>query len=164
MEISWRFLLSWNNLGPELRGAKSLSIFKKSILAIIRPEKKGIFNIHNRKGIGWIFQLRVGLSPLKRHKMNHNFLDTPVDICQCTRNAETTHHFLLECTLFSTHRQKLLETIDPILFLNDLDNISDRNKVHLLLYGHEKLNCIENRVVLKATINFISQSDRFSRV
>ena len=93
---------SWNNLGPELRGAKSLSIFKKSILAIIRPVKKGIFNIHNRKGIGWIFQLRVGLSPLKRHKMNHNFLDTPVDTCQCTRYAETTHHFLLECTIFTT--------------------------------------------------------------
>ena len=70
----------------------------------------------------------------------------------------------MECTIFTTHRQKLLETIDPILFLNDLDNISDRNMVHLLLYGHEKLNCIENRVVLKATINFISLSGRFSRV
>ena len=155
---------SWNNIGPELRGAKSLSIFKKSILKIIRPVKKGIFNIHNRIGIGWIFQLRVGLSPLKSHKMNHKFLDTPVDTCQCSHNAETTHHFLLECQIFTTHRQNLLGIIDPILFLNDLENISDRNKVHLLLYGHEKLNCIENREVLKATINFISHSGRFSRV
>ena len=93
--------------------------------------------------------------------MNHKFLDTPDDTCQCTQNAETTHHFLLVCPIFTTHRQKLLEIIDPILILNDLENISDRNKVHLLLYGHDKLNCIENREVLKATIKFISQSGRF---
>ena len=91
--------------------------------------------------------------------MNHKFLDTPDDTCQCTLNA--THHFLLVCPIFTTHRQKLLEVIDPILFLNDLENISDRNKVHLLLYGHDQLNIIENREVLKATINFISQSGRF---
>ena len=149
---------------PVLRGAKSLSIFKKSILKIIRPAKKDIFNIHNREGIGWIFQLRVGLSPLKSHKMSHKFADTPVDTCPCTQNAETTHHFLLDCPNFTAHRQELLETIDPILFLNNLDNISDSNKMDLFLYGHEKLNSVENRVKLKATIKFICQSGRFSRV
>ena len=155
---------AWNNIGPGLRGAKSLSIFKKCILNIIRPVKKDTFNIHNRKGIRWIFQLRVGLSPLKSHKMKHNFVDTPVDTCLCTQNAETTHHFLLECPIFTIHRQELLETIDPILILNDLENISDCNKVHLLLYGHDKFNFTENREVLKATINFISKSGRFSQI
>ena len=157
-------ITSWNNLGPELTGAKSLSIFKKSILQLIRPAKKDIFNIHNRKGIGWIFQLRVGLSPLNSHKKNHNFADTRVDTCLCTMNAETTQHFLLECPIFFTHRQDLLETANSILILNDLENISDNKKVHLLLYGHKKLNFIENRAVLKATIKFISKSSRFSRV
>ena len=37
---------SWNNIGPELRDAKSLSVFKKNILKIIRPVKRSIFNIH----------------------------------------------------------------------------------------------------------------------
>ena len=50
-------VISWNNIGPVLRGAKSLSIFKKNILKIIRPEKKEIFNIHNPSGIRWIIQL-----------------------------------------------------------------------------------------------------------
>ena len=33
-------VISWNNIGSELRGAKSLSLFKKNILKIIRPVKK----------------------------------------------------------------------------------------------------------------------------
>ena len=155
---------SWNKIGPVLSGAKSLSIFKEAILKIIRPLKRDIFNIHNRTGIAWIFQLRVGLSPLKSHKMNHKFIDTPVDTCLCSMHAETTSHFLLECPNFTAHRQEFLETIDSILILNDLENISDRNKVHLILYGHDKLNFAENREVLKATIKFISKSGRFSRI
>ena len=30
----------WNDLGPELRGAESLSIFKKNFLKLYRPAKK----------------------------------------------------------------------------------------------------------------------------
>ena len=116
---------SWNNLGPELRDAKSLAVFKTSILKIIRPVKKDIFNIHNRKGTSWIFQMRVGLSPLKSHKMKHGFIDTPVDTCDCLQNVETTHHFLLVCPLFTIFRKELLGTVEPILFLNDMDTVSD---------------------------------------
>ena len=36
-------------------------------------KKKSIFNIHD-KGVNWIFQLRVGRSPLKSHKSSHKFL------------------------------------------------------------------------------------------
>ena len=62
-------VIAWNGIGPVLRGAKSLSIFKKNILKVIRPVQKSLFNIHNPNGIRWIFQLRVGLSPLKSHKV-----------------------------------------------------------------------------------------------
>ena len=110
-------VISWNNLGPELRDAKSLSIFKKKFLEIIRPAKKEIFNIHN-PDIRWIFQLRVGLSHLNAHKKQHNFADTPIDTCLCAQNGETTQHFLLECPHFHTHRQELFELVDPILVMN----------------------------------------------
>ena len=124
--------------------------------------KKEIFNIHNPIGIRWIFQLRVGLSPLKAHKKRHNFADTPVDTCLCALNTETTEHFLLDCPNFNVHRQELFELFDPILFLNNMENVSNNTKVHLLLYGHEKLNFYENRAVLKATIKFIGKSGRVS--
>ena len=156
-------IVSWNNIGPELRGAKSLSIFKKNILKIIRPEKKAIFNIHNYLGIKWIFQLRVGLSPLKAHKKRHRFNDTPDDTCQCSLGSETTLHFLLKCPIFRVNRQQLLEKLNTILLLNDLANLSSSNMVHLLLYGHEKTSFNENQVILKETIKFIEKSGRFSQ-
>ena len=61
-------VILWNLLGPGMRGAESLSIFKKNILKIYRPEIKSLFDIHDPNCIKWIFQLRVGLSPLKSHK------------------------------------------------------------------------------------------------
>ena len=65
-------LISWNNIGPELRDAKSLSVFKKNILKIIRPKKKDIFNIHNPFGIKRIFQYTISLFPLPSCKWGKN--------------------------------------------------------------------------------------------
>ena len=45
----------WNDLGPELRGAETLSMFKRNILKIYRPMKKSLFNIHDPIGIKRIF-------------------------------------------------------------------------------------------------------------
>ena len=148
-------VILWNVLGPELRGAESLSIFKKNILKLYRPVKKSIFNIHNPNGIKWIFQLRVGLSPLKSHKKNHNFQDTPTDTCQCTMDAETTRHFLLKCPIYDEYRDDLHQTLNPILMANNMHNLNDNNLERLLLYGHEKFKLHENQSILKATIHFI---------
>ena len=154
---------SWNNIGPELRGAESLSIFKKNFLKLIRPEKKSLFNIHNPLGTRWIFQLRVGLSSLRSHKKLHKFQDTPVDVCVCSLNAETTQHFMLKCPNYNEHRLNLFQTINPILLANNMYNLSDSELVRFLLYGHEKLPHFANQTVLKATINFIEKSSRFSQ-
>ena len=40
--------------------------------------------------------------------------------------------------------------------------IDDKNLVHLLLYGNEKFKLHENQSILKATINFIKKTSRFS--
>ena len=84
----------WNELGPELRGVDTLPIFKKKMLKLYRPEKKTLYNIHDPNHIKWIFQLRVGLSPLKSHKKNHKFKDSLDDTCSCPlRTSETSEHF-----------------------------------------------------------------------
>ena len=103
----------------------------------------------------------MGLSPLKSHTKNHNFQDTPDDTCQCTVNAETSHHFLIHCPNFIEHRRKLFETLNPIMLENNLRFIDDKNLVHLLLYGHEKFKPHENQSILKATVNFIQKTSRF---
>ena len=85
----------WNELGPSLRQAPSLIIFKSNNLKLIRPEMKNVFNILDPKGMKKLFQLRVGLSPLRHHKKRHNFKDTLSDICPCEMSIETTDSNLL---------------------------------------------------------------------
>ena len=152
---------AWNNIGPDFRKAKSLAIFKNNLLKLIRPRKRDIFNIHDRDGIRWIYQLRIGLSPLRSHKHKHNFISSPSPVCLCTLAEETTTHFLLECITYNANRQVLFTKIDPILFLNDLVNLTNNNKRYILLYGHEELTLDENQTILEATIDFIHQTGRF---
>ena len=40
-----------------------------------------MFDIHDPTGVRYLFQLRVGLSPLRYHKKRHNFIDTPSNEC-----------------------------------------------------------------------------------
>ena len=59
-----------------------------------------MYNIHSTH-LKYLFQLR------------HNFKDTPNASCVCSTGTETTTHFFLLCRLFKTHREKLMETIEP---------------------------------------------------
>ena len=47
-----------------------------------------------------LFQLRVGLSPLRHHKKRHNFKDTMSEMCRCEMSIETTKHFLVYCDFY----------------------------------------------------------------
>ena len=151
----------WNDLGPELRGAETISVFKQKLLKLYRPVKKTLYNIHDN-GIKWIFQLRVGLSPLKSHKKAHHFQDTPYDTCSCSQSvAETTCHFLLHCSNFVIHRIALFNVVNPILRSSPF--LADEELVHLLLYGNEKFKLEDNQNILIATIDFIRNTSRFSQ-
>ena len=153
----------WNDLGPELRGSKSLAVFKRKLLEIYRSPKKTLFNIHDI-GIKWIFQLRVGLSPLRSHKKAHNFDDTPSDICNCRITAETTCHFLLHCPNFVNPRKIFYSTVNPILRKYKTRFLEDNSLFQLLLYGVKTFKFEDNQIILKATIKFISNSQGFSQM
>ena len=64
--------------------------------------------------------------------------------------------------MYNVHRLNLFNAMNPTLFANDLLNVNDREMVQLLLYGHEKLPFHANQTILKATINFIEMTTRFS--
>ena len=74
---------SWNKIDTSLKESTSLSVLKSSLIKIVRPPKKSMFGIFDHFGSRFLFQLRVGLSPLKAHKFRHNFSDTTNDICDC---------------------------------------------------------------------------------
>ena len=152
----------WNKLDLNIKRSKNISIFKSSILKIIRPIKKKTFNVHDSNRLKWIFQLRVGLSPLKHHKKRHNFSDTPNDACLCSNVPESTDHFLLKCPLQANARIILLNTIRTILMPYDMVLPNPNKLIELLLYGDSSISDSDNNAILNATLDFISNSNRFT--
>ena len=145
----------WNNLDDKIRNLPTLSQFKTSLLKLIRPDKKEIFDVSDLIGMRWLFQLRVGLSQLREHKKRHNFIDTPSNICECATNIESTKHFLLECPLYIESRIVLMNSINTLLISKGFENITNDQSVQFLLYGEESLLHKENQLLLNSTINLI---------
>ena len=114
---------SWNNLGFEFHNIVSLNAFKNQLIKLIRPNAKSIFKLHDTLGIKLLYQLRVGLSSLKCHKKNHNFVDTPDDWCDCMSAPEDTRHFLLKCTIFSVQRVQLISSVINLLANTNLHHL-----------------------------------------
>ena len=152
---------SWNNIGPELRQTDKISTFKSTLTCMIVPKEKSVFGIHSQD-LRYLYQLRVGLSPLKAHKYRHNFRDTPNDICLCQSGVESTIHFLLHCPFFNAGREELLTSIQPIS--GDLSSSNDSSLRDLLLYGSKTLSPEQNKQILNATLKFIQNTGRFNRV
>merc|ERR1712116_120827 len=105
--------------------------FKTTLARMVVPEEKSIFNIRSQD-LRYLYQLRVGLSPLKAHKRTHNFLDTPDDTCMCHSGVETTAHFLLHCPFFNEFTQ-----------IDDDSTMSSS-----LMYGSKTLNPLQNKEIL----------------
>ena len=154
----------WNCIGPDIRGIDSLSAFKKTIVPLIRPPGKPIFNIYDPVGGKYLFWLRVGLSPLKSHKHCHNFGDTFSNICTNCNVPEDTHHFLFKCSLFTLSRNNMLQTTNIILGKYGLLHLCEN--VCIYLYGDRKISVLDNNnnKILLATINFIKDTERFTPI
>ena len=151
---------SWNNIGIDFCSAQSLGLFKKSLANLVRPKPRPLYGIHDPIGVKFLFQLRVGLSPLKFHKKRHNFTDTPNDWCDCFCAPEDIPHFLFFCTLHTIPRADLLNSVKNILVSNNLQHLSEN--VETYLYGHPSLSLLENKTIVLSTIKFIKESKRFT--
>ena len=119
---------SWDRIGPELRNSPNLKSFKESIISLVTPPTKSIFDIHDPLAIKWFYQLRVGSKPLHDHKLKHTFSDIRSDKCDVCNTTE--NHFVLHCTRFT-------EAIHPlsnaVLSLNDVKFVLSLNDVKFVL-------------------------------
>ena len=152
-------VVSWNIFIEHFTNIPSYNVLKTHISSFFRPQKKSIFDI-DPTGIRFLFQLRLGLSPLKSHKDHHNFVDTPSDRCLCNLDAEDTKHFLFKCPFYANKRALLASDVTPILIRNNLNHLS--NDERLYLYGNDSINDQDNKVILLATIKYIKGINRFS--
>ncbi len=150
----------WNRIDPHLRNSSTLSSFKMRLFAGYRSPPKSVYGINDPIGTRILFQLRLGLSPLFDHKKKHNFIDTPSNTCPNCNIPETLEHFLLFCTSFTSYRNKLIQ--DILLLHHDIHSLNPQDKTKFLLYGDTELSFATNISVLKVTLNFIKDSQRFS--
>ena len=149
----------WNKLSPNLRNSTSISMFKKGLLAFIRPQQCYIYNIFDPTGLKILTRLRVNLSHLRAHKFHHNFLDTLNPLCSCSLEIESTSHYLLRCPFYTHIRGTLLENITDII--GDISDYSDDKLTNLILYGDSIYSIEVNSNILKNTLIFLKSSDRF---
>ena len=82
---------SWNIFIKHFDDVPSFGILKKHINTFFRPKTRRIFGIHDPVGLGYLFQLRVSLSPSRSHKWRHNFADTPSEMCPCNQGISYFH-------------------------------------------------------------------------
>ena len=118
--------------------------------------KKSLFHIHDPMGTRYLFQLRLGLSPLRSHKNNHGFIDTPSAICLCDQDIENTNHFLFSCPMFTNQRVVLIDNVSVILQKYNLINLA--NKSLLYLYGNSIIDLADNKQILLLTIKYIKET------
>ena len=74
--------------------------------------------------------------------------------------TEDTDHFFLFCPFYDSHRIVLRTKVNAIFSRNDLNLVLSSN---LYLYGHDSLSHQDNRDILLATLEFILNSNRFTR-
>ena len=127
---------------------------------LICPLKRPVFGIYDPLGVKKLFQLRVGLSQLNKHKYDHKFKDTPSSNCACG-NIEDTRHFMLECPLYSIHREQYQRNLDQILSPYNI-NLNTRDLLEICLYGESGLSKDDNVKILRASIHYINSTGRFS--
>ena len=155
------FPTKWNCIIDDFKSCKSLLCFKNKIIPLVRQPPKSFFGIHDPLGIRYIFQLRLKLSPLRYHKKSYNFADTPSAMCECLTGNEDTNHFLFYCPKFFRQRIHLAVNVLQILTTYDLAHLSNNENVYL--YGHHALPHETNRRVLRHTITYIKETNRFNR-
>ena len=155
---------SWNTFISHFEYFPTYSCLKKYMIGCHRPEGKPIFDIHDPVGLRYLFQLRLGLSPLRSHKNSYGFADTPSNICLCKLGTEDTRHFLFSCPFYATKRAAMIGSVDEILQKNNLNYPTNFpvNELNLYLYGLPTISPADNSSILMATIKFIKNTNRFS--
>ena len=156
---------SWNYLSSFIKNAPTLNVFKKRYMEFFIVTPKPIYGIHNPVGIKYLTRLRVGLSHLRAHKYQHNFVDTTTQCCSCANNvSETIEHYLLYYPNYSLVRSELFEKLRLIISLLILTSTS--YTCDLLLYGDSSLYKVQLALLFQVKdlryLSFLKTDTSFS--
>ena len=148
------------SLDENIRNAESISSFKNRLLALIRPLQSSVFNIFDPEGLKILTRLRLGFSHLNEHRFRHNIESCINPLCSCSLETEDISHYLLYCHDFIQHRLDLMNSVKSMI--SNFESFFNSDKVEVLLCGDSRLDNINNKYILEATLNYIKNSERFS--
>ena len=151
--------MEWNKIDVNIQKAVSCNAFKRLILKFIIAELYQVFNVHSSEGLKFLTRIRFGLSHLANHKFRDNFQDCVNPIYSCGQGIEASIHFYRHCSNYHCAEQTLFKNINKInsTILKQNDQVITK----LLLLGNEKLKTAKNKFLLKSTIEFLQDTNRF---
>ena len=97
----------------------------------LKPKKYKHYNIGSKHGNQLATRMRIGRSSLNSHLFSIGLTDTPS--CSCGYQNETTQHYMLDCILYATERQKLFDVFEH--YMANFNTLTRKNKLDILLYG-----------------------------
>ena len=68
-------------------------------------------------------------------------------------------HYLLRCPFYAQNRKILLDNL--VYIVGSMSNLSDTKLINLLLYDDGQYDVDKNSSILKHTISFLKNSERF---
>ena len=154
-------ITEWNKLDSDIINIDSHAMFRKKLLAFIRPLGNNTYGIYDPHGIRLLNRLHLGFGHLREHKFRHNLADTLNPLCSCSLETEDTEHYFLRFQNNLSFHTTLI---------NDLNNIntataslSSNYLLRVILYGDENFNKEANCKILTASIKFIKDTKRFEK-
>ena len=137
----------------------SYEMFRKKLLAFIRPVRNSMDGIYDPFGVKLINRLRLGFSHLREHKFRYNFADTVNPLCSCTLETENTEHFFLRCENNLSARTTLMNELSNIS--NAINSLNSTDLIRAILHGDKNFDNVTNFKIIAATIKFIKTTKRF---
>ena len=149
----------WNNWSDDTKSLSSPVSIKKILLSFVKTSENSFFAIHDNSGVKLLTRLRLNFSRLNEYKFSHNFLDTINPIYSCCSELETAAYFLLRCQNHVISSSTLLKNVFDLG--QTLWNCDDDHVIHILLYCSEKLKFNLNKEIIKLTVCYLKDTERF---
>ena len=149
----------WNKLDSDIKNSDSYEMFRKKLLAFLRPVGNSMYGIYDPFRVKLINRLRLGFSHLREHKFRHNFADTVNPLCSCALETENTEHFFLRCQNNLSARTTLMNELNNIS--NAINPLNSIDLIRVILYGDKNFDNVTNFKIITATIKFIKTTKRF---
>ena len=152
-------IIEWNNLDPNLRNSKSISVFKEKYLISYGIPQILFLILATLKESNLLQDLRLGLSHLRKHKFKHSFQDTLNPLCNCDQDIEPTTHFFLHCPFFFNERHTLFSTIRSLD--SKVLDFTNYDLTQTLLFRNTSQTSSNNFKIISASIDYILSSKSF---